>query len=58
MRVKAITTLQVDICHSEEDKLVFITRNVVIHQLVVTIATEMKMTTLKGKELNNANKLK
>ena len=58
MRVKAISTLQVDICHIEEDKLAFITTNVVIHQLVVTIATEMKMTTLKGKELNNANKLK
>ena len=41
IRVKTISTFQVDICHVEEDKLTFLTTNVVIYYLLVTIAKEM-----------------
>ena len=58
MRVKTISMFQVEICHVEEDILTFLTANVVIHQLEATIATEIKMTILKGEEPKNANKLK
>ena len=49
-RVKTISTFLVDMCRVEQDILTFLTANVVIYYLLVTIATEMKMAILKLEE--------